>query len=275
MWLYFNEKGQILEVLEHGAPPRTGTTEFEIFAFFENTDIDVSYSNAALKLKKPDIEEEEYPLLLMDKVEKTFYPYEDENHDFFEDGKTYKGYYFDFGDFNYYQTVQGLLDTPGMWRAIVVLFGADRTINVQGAASFYVARGSLSDATQISTDTLLNQIFLAMATKLDANSPRYLRVVSDISNFAETGFPDTEFNVGDVLFDKSDGSFYKLNSLEYEEGVNPERFTFTINSLALEELNLPDAGSIKFANGENLQSVLDYKYVTVEEQDYTIAEEDK
>ena len=67
MWLYFNEKGQILEVLEHGAPPRTGTTEFEIFAFFENTDIDVSYSNAALKLKKPDIEEEEYPLLLMDK----------------------------------------------------------------------------------------------------------------------------------------------------------------------------------------------------------------
>lgn len=272
MWIYFNKKGQVLEILEHGSPAVSGTTNFEIFAFFEDVDVSLLYTNATIKLKKPDLTGSQYPLLLMKPTEKEFVLDEehDEHSNFFEDGEIYKGYYFDFADFNTTQDTEVLLDTPGLWQAVVSLMGNNRRAAVQGVATFYVLDGLVSqDGAQASIDTILNQIFVELSTKLNVKSDAYLRVVDDITDYSQDGFPPAAFSIGDIIFNRQDGAFYKLNSLDYIEGVNPEYFTFLFGATYFENvtigttLSLADANSVVLRNGDHLatQETLEQDYV--------------
>ena len=293
MWIYFNDKGQILEILEHGSPAVAGTTRFEIFAYFENVDIGLTYNNATIKLRKPDLAGSEYPLLLMEQATKNFVLDEehDEHSSHFENGQSYRGFYFDFGDFNSDSDIEVLLDTPGLWEAIITLVGSNRKLNVQGTATFYVLDGiSNADGSEVEIDKILNKIYLDLAKKLNADSDSYLRVVEDIRSFRNTDFPEATFNVGDIIFNKLDGSFYKLNSLEYEEGVNPEHFMFIFSSVHFESvevgttITLPSASSIILEDGEELATKTDIAnalntlpslYLTIEDEEYVIPEEDR
>ena len=167
MWLYFNRKGQLIDTVED-APARAGTTSFEIFAVFEGMeDIDYSadYSNATIKLRKPDYDGSEYPLLLMERTTKTFDLPDSKK---FENGEPYGGFVFDFGDFNTTQESEVLLDTPGLWLAIITVIGANRTLDVQGIVTFNVEEGIHStDSHEMSIDTILNSIY----TRLNETVP--------------------------------------------------------------------------------------------------------
>ena len=253
MWLYFNKKGQLLEALEHGTPARSGATNFEIFAVFEGVDIDASYSNATIKLRKPDLDGSEYPFLLMEQKRFKYVPKSNNEHsNYFINNQFYNGYYFDFGGFNDSQETEVLLDTPGLWEAVIVLVGATRKLNVQGVATFNVEdEGYSQDATELSIDSLLNNIAAQMATKLNIKSTRYLRVLQSFSPYVEEGFPESEFSVGDIIFNKETGSFYILNSFDYEEGVNPAYYEFPFDAIITnhlrvgEKLVIPSAESVE------------------------------
>ena len=159
MWVYFNKKGQILETVEEN-PARAGTDKFEIFAFFEGMNEDnfnTHYKNATIKLRKPDYDGSEYPLLLMNKVSREF---ELPTSQKFENGETYNGFLFDFGDFNTSQDSEILLDTPGLWEAIVTVIGESKIYDVQGLITFNVEKGiSSTDGHEMSLDTVLNRIY--------------------------------------------------------------------------------------------------------------------
>lgn len=171
MWLYFNENGQLIETLEHGNVARSGTTNFEIFAFFNNVDVPNLFSNATIKLRKPDLSGSEYPLLLMKLETKRFVKVsESEETNYFEVDKEYTGYYFNFADFNDSQDSEVLLDTPGMWQAVITLIGSDRRLNVQGVVNFYVENGVFDEkGHEISIDSLLNPIYTELSQKMDKN----------------------------------------------------------------------------------------------------------
>ena len=272
MWLYFNKKGQILEILEHGSPAVSGTTNFEIFAFFEDVDVNLLYTTATIKLRKPDLVGSQYPLLLMQPTQKVFYLDEehDEHSNYFEDGEPYTGFYFDFANFNTHQDTEVLLDTPGLWQAVISLMGNNRRAAVQGVATFYVMDGLVNnDGTEASIETIFNQIFVELSTKLNVKSDAYLRVVDDITDYSETGFPPAAFSIGDIIFNRADGAFYKLNSLDYIEGVNPEYFTFLFGATYFENitvgttLSLASADSVVLRDGNHLitQETVESDYV--------------
>lgn len=179
MWLYFNNKGQLLEILEHGTSARAGTTSFEIFAFFEGIYISgaTSYPDATIKLRKPDLTRSEYPLLLMQSsITKTFTLAAGESATKFQNNTSYTGYYFNFADFNDEQDTEILLDTPGLWEAIITLVSStDRSLNTQGVATFNVANGSTTgDVTEMSIDYVLIPVYTQLNNKLNkdgTNSP--------------------------------------------------------------------------------------------------------
>lgn len=223
MWLYFNSTGQLLETLEHGNPARAGSTDFEIFAFFEGVNIDVSYDEAMIKFYKPDFNHSSYDLLGMTQTAKTFHLLEDEHSIHFQDGQEYVGYYFDFSNFSLEEEMPILLDTPGLWEAVIALLGAGGQIDVQGKATFSVENTNYNeDETKLALDTVLSNIFLQLAQKLNIKSGRYMRVVDGFDSFALHGFPETEFSVGDVIYNKEDNCFYRLTGFLYQPGINPE-----------------------------------------------------
>ena len=215
MWLYFNEKGQLLESSEYDGHARSGTTNFEIFAVFKNININVTYSNATIKLIKPDLDKTEYPLLLMRRVKKTF---RGEDGNFFKKNEEYEGYSFDFADFDDEEDEQVLLDMPGLWEAVITIIGANRELNVQGMVTFNVGNGFYTgDAKTISKDELLNNIYMNMAMKLPIKSSSYIHVVPDISIYALDNFPSAVFSAGDIVLDAKTEILYKLVTLRYED----------------------------------------------------------
>ena len=236
MWIYFNNNGQLLETLEHGNPARAGSTDFEIFAFFEGVNIDVSYDEAMIKLYKPDFNHSSYDLLGMTQATKTFHLLEDEHSIHFQDGQEYVGYHFDFSNFSLEEEMPILLDTPGLWEAVIALLGAGGQIDVQGKATFSVENTNYDeDETELPLDTVLSNIFLQLAQKLNIKSGRYMRVVDGFESFALHGFPEAEFNIGDILYNKQDNSFYRLTGFLYQPGVNPE--LIVENEIAIEDID--------------------------------------
>ena len=97
MYLYFNKNGQLLERLEHGPQARAGSTNFEIFAYFEGLNVDTLYTDATLTLIKPDFDRSIEGNLYMPFVNDVKYEIADgENPTHFVNGKTYKGFYFSY-----------------------------------------------------------------------------------------------------------------------------------------------------------------------------------
>lgn len=210
MWLYFNKQGQLITSLEHGEIARAGTTQFSIFAVFEGLDSSIPNIKAAIKLFKPDLYGSSYPVLIMDAAVKEFVLQTGEDANSVLPFKTsdspYHGFYFDFANFNTSQDTEVLLDTDGLWTAVITLVSGDRTLNVQGVATFNVAQGIVSqDGTDIDIDTVLLQILQEVAKKLDIDSGIVVIQNTDIApeNLAE-------FENGQLFFSRDDKKLFEL-----------------------------------------------------------------
>ena len=209
MWLCFNSNGTLVEpALQHGNAARAGTTNFQIFAYFE--DVNLQLNNfATIKLIKPDLNESSYPLLAMKKVVMKYEKKGAEHSDYFKEngGPNGDGYYpgflFDFSNFAGTQNVAILLDTPGLWKAVISLYGVNHLISVQGTSTFNVQNGTVNDiGTEITIDELMSAFSSSIASKLDIEDG--ILVVSSVP----TGEDDI-FEVGQwILLD--DGEHLQL-----------------------------------------------------------------
>ena len=239
MWLYFDKNGAIKEVLEHGSPARTGSTNFEIFAYFEDVNILTDYNNAKLSLIKPNQAYAEknsvYDGLSMKIKTKTFVSRQsDSNAAFFRPNQHYTGYYFDFNQvtmtYDEFSDLLVLLDTPGVWSAIITLFSANGNINVQGRAEFNVQdTGYEEEETILPEGYTIEQIYQALAQKLNIKSDAYVKVVDN----HEMDYDSDIFNENDIIFSRDDMSFYKLIygiNEDNEEILVPE-FIFDLDKI--------------------------------------------
>ena len=127
MWIYFDENGTLIHYLDrHGPTARVGSTDFQIFAFFDNVDLYV-YNTATIKFVKDDFNESGCPTLFMTLIRNAPFVLNEASHETeqgvypFVPGHKYTGL-FDFANFNGGQDVSVLLDTPGKWRAVITLY---------------------------------------------------------------------------------------------------------------------------------------------------------
>lgn len=238
MWLYFNKQGQLITSLEHGEPARAGTTAFSIYAVFEDVDSSVFDGYATIKLFKPDLHGSSYPILLMKPEVKDFVLQSGEKNDnvlpFKQTDSPYRGFCFDFADFNSTQDKEVLLDTGGLWKAVIVLIG--NNLNVQGVATFNVQDGVVSqDGANVNIDLILFEILSEMRNKLNINKGVYVidEDIEDIPEDTLAGFED-----GQLFFNKYDLKMYELEIVEGD----PTTYT-------LHEMNL--GYSIEDGTGEN------------------------
>lgn len=210
MWLCFNSNGALVEpALQHGPAARAGTTNFQIFAYFQGIDLTVN-SLATIKLFKPDLTHSSYPLLAMRRVDLKYEKKAGENSSYFaEDGGPhgdgiYPGFLFDFSNFSGDQNVAILLDTPGLWEAVISLYGIDHIISVQGTSTFNVQYGNVNnDGTEISFDELMASFSSAIAGKLD--------IEDGIVSVDNISLVDTDnYSEGQMFYDKNTSSFYEL-----------------------------------------------------------------
>ena len=213
MWLYFNNKGQLITALEHGTPARAGTTNFQIFAVFEGVNVDnISDISATIKLKKPDLTGSEYPILLMDNASADFSLIGDEvQHPDsvapFQVGAKYYGFLFDFANFNPDQTTEILLDTPGLWEAIITLITGVGMYSVQGVATFDVGGTGTEEPTPITYEVIINQMIAMLGDKVNFN--QVILAVNNISEVVIEGYEE-----GQMFVDKTTGIFYKISGGE-------------------------------------------------------------
>lgn len=209
MLIWFDNTGALRKNLDYGSPARVGTTNFKIIAYFD--DISSSFNTATIKFIKPDYDSSQYPLLFMQRNSGEFL-YEGESiPDYFQNGETYSPTFeFDFSHFSTDQDLLILLDTPGMWQAVVTLYSSDpnaEIVSVQGVAKFNVQNGQNSDETTISWDTLINHLGLQLAKKLDIVDG--IIVVDTEPNSIE-GYQN-----GQVFFFKDENGFFELEDGEF------------------------------------------------------------
>lgn len=172
MWLYFNSKGQMTQSLEHGPIPNVGTTNFSIFAVFENINI---YTNddyvASLTLIKPDLYTTILSPLVMENKNEIFVldPNYGENVSNvlpFQNGKEYFGFELDFANLTENQEVVSMFDMPGEWRATITIQNIKKNVFVQGTFNFHVG-GVAQDEENIKDniyDTSIERIIQELAT---------------------------------------------------------------------------------------------------------------
>lgn len=255
MWLYFNKNGQLLETLEHGSLPSAGTTDFEIFAFFEGLDILSDFTTATLKLIKPDLDNTEYPNLLMNLTTAKFIKLDTENAIYFKNGTIYNGYKFNFSDFTNTQEVETLLDTAGTWKAVISLFKNGTTKKVQGTITFSVGNGIEDvDGNVFSIDTLFNTYNIELSKYLPKKTNLIIKLVEDITSV--TKWDTSIYNLDDIILDKKGCAFYKLvqgsddeNILTTESYLNLKQILANLNT---KQDALVSGKNIKTVNGETL-----------------------
>ena len=256
MWLYFNKKGQLVTSLEHGSPARVGTTDFSIFAVFEGIEDQTaleSIAGATIKLKRPDLTGSEYPTLLMQMAITKFELTPKEKKESvkpFIPNHTYYGFFFDFGAFNSNQQEEILLDTEGLWCAIITLIAEN--YNVQGVATFNVDGVGRPDPTHIAYDTVVNQLMKeigerALKSQVIIEIPN---TEADVSNYKE----------GQLFFCREDKKIYVLVKHEVESEEEDEeseeepitQFVLELEVLAYFQDKLESGINIKTINGESI-----------------------
>ena len=207
MWLYFNNKGQLTTILEHGSPARAGTTNFSIFAVFQgiNTEEKLREYSATIRLRKPDLTGSEYPLLLMQLASNEFEVLTDEgetatNVSPFQNGTTYYGFLFDFGNFNTTEETEVLLDTDGLWEAVITLIN-NSGFNVQGTATFEVGGTGTETPTEISYSIITNQLVEEINKRALKSS-----VIITTSNLSSLDL--TLYEEGQLFFNELDKNIY-------------------------------------------------------------------
>lgn len=219
MWVYFNNKGQLIKTFTHVGDtiPNAGTTNFKIFAFFKDVDLD-TFSDGYIKLYRPDGTGGPINFSLpMTRITHEFVttPEEQDTNPFIP-GHNYNGFEFDFSNFTIGEVVTPLLDTSGIWKAVITLKNGAGTRFVQGLMTFVVGSGNEDeDAVQISIEEAFEHLTDLISGKLNKNSTRYIRLVS---NIATTELTQQEFPEGSLVFDMQTGNFYKIR-IEIEDDV--------------------------------------------------------
>ena len=326
MLVYFDQNGVLKEELDsYGNFPRVGSQYFKIFAYFEGLDLETDYTAAYLHLQRPDLSDSSYPVLFMVQANLHFDPEDaDGGSAYFTanggpnpDG-SYPCYLFDFSsvidnagtvatDDDHIVT---LLDTPGQWLATITLINSDTgATNVVGTISFNVdGEDEFETETELNYNILAHNFGTALATKMNMNSPYYLRTYDGFESAALAGtLPKSTFGVANiVVFDKTTHNFYKVESVTdavdgycsatyskivgFDDKPNLSETFFVAASRSAILTNLSDFedGQIFFAKAETAfykkvgNSLQEYDiftpgniYVTVEDHDFIIPPEDR
>ena len=201
MILYFDKNGALKEALNYGPAARAGTTNFKIFAYFEDTD-PVAFNTASLRLRKPDLDSNMYPSLLMTQETLTFDSSIQESS-YFVNGEDYRGFAFDFSTSEYNVI---LLDTPGLWEGIISLY-ASHVVAVQGIVTFNVQNGNfITDGTEVDFEDILPSIYLAIAEKLSI-----IDGIVVVPNILPETVDVTKYNVGQMFYNEADKNYYVLS----------------------------------------------------------------
>lgn len=210
LWVLFNENGQKIYSTNVGNLPYAGTNEFSIFAVFQNLGLSPTgdYTGGSIKLYKPDLAGSSYlPLRMQIREDIEFIGESVTNA--FTHGNLYTGLFFDFSTLS-----TSLIDTAGIWRAVITLFSYINSDvrNVVGSITFNVGNGNENiDGASDDLDTLLTQIYVEFGMKLNKNSSEYLKVIENHTEWEFTGY----YNVGDIIFSKDNNGFYRI-SAEHE-----------------------------------------------------------
>ena len=209
LWVVFNQNGQLLNSYNVGSVPTAGTNNFAIFAVFKELNIanDGDYTGGSIKLYKPDLKQSSYLPFIM--TVETFAFNGPTNNDL-QNNVNYNGVYFNFENAD---VAEPLLDTIGLWRAVITLLHvSDPTLrNVIGSVTFNIGNGIESvDGNEVDVEDVLNQIYQGLNSKLNINSENYVKAIAtaDIDSY-EFG---ASYNVGDYVLNKTDGKLYKLNA---------------------------------------------------------------
>lgn len=203
LWLYYNSRGQLLESINTGGNARAGTTDFQIFAFFDSVNLSV-YGEASLKLRKPDYQETEYASLLMTLTNVQFPG--TTSSSYFVAGQSYRGFLFDFASYNNTEDIAILLDTPGLWKAVISLYSTGGVISVQGIATFLVENGIYNpDGTELNLDDVLPAVYAALAGKI--SNINGIVVINGLPSSSEL----EAFESGQIFYNRNDNEFYVWN----------------------------------------------------------------
>lgn len=245
MWLYFNSKGQLITSLEHGNPARVGSTAFEIFATVEGlNENNIANYMATIKLRKPDLTGSSYPTLLMENASATFYKREDEGDTGeFENNQTYYGFLFNFGSFNDNEEEEILLDTDGLWEAIINVIKDN--YDVQGVATFNVAGHGTEQASSISYDIITNQLV--------QNINKRALKEQTIINIANTSVDVSAYENGQMFYSVEDRKLYRK---ENDELVSQVDSSFTVDGSLSSTSQNPVQNRVVTQQLQNIREVI-------------------
>lgn len=246
LWVVFNKNGQFISSYNVGGLPFAGGNEFSIFAIFKELNVaeDGDYTGGSIKLYKPDLEQTSYVPFNMVVQENVVF--DGETNANLVNGQAYNGVYF---DFEQQDADNPLLDTAGLWRAVITLFNpVNANIRkVIGSVTFDVGNGIESaDGNEADIEDLLERIYQLVDGKLDKNSAHYLKVIdtNDIDSY-EFG---AVYKVGDLVVNKGDNnSVYKL-----DENKEPVLTDLTLKELFLDILHVGSDYKIYEDNGDVL-----------------------
>ena len=203
LWWLFNKNGQFIGEASVDGLPFAGTTDFQIFAAFQDIDL-LEYGSATIKLYRPDFEESALTILPM--IAKESYVYEGVTNNYFINGQSYKGFYLDFGEYG-----MPLLDTVGLWRAVITILSntMENYRNVVGSTTFSVGNGiEIEEINNVELDDIISVLTAQLGAKLNINSSRYIKVITS-ENIEEYEF-GAMYNEGDIIFNRVENKLYIL-----------------------------------------------------------------
>ena len=225
MWILFDEQGGLIEQLTHGPDARVGSTNFQLFAVFEDLNISDYYTEATIRFRRPDLQGSEYPQLFMNRTTLTFHKLSsDSDSTYFQDNEKYQGYLFDFGNFTEDEDVITLLDTPGLWEVTITLIGDNRERNVVGLITFNVQE-SVSEVDEepeeLDPGQLMSNIATRLIKKIDKESLEYWRICVGFEQAAEEGtLLKSTFVKNCYVYDPSVDTLYKILDVQDTEPVS-------------------------------------------------------
>lgn len=221
MYLYFDNTGKLLKNLIHGYPARSGSREFEVFAYF---DTNKTFSSVSMRLVNPDgveimtepvqLEPKEVEFKLTDyETVESIQPFERKT------GPGYVGFYYSFKD-----SEQFLLNTPGLWKAYITAYDSDEKEAVQGVVTFVCQDGPTYETTEDYTvEDALNDVLRVLSTKLNIKNivgNRVIRYFGSDEPISDKETLDTGiYTSGDIIFDQSSKTLYQIDFTDLETGA--------------------------------------------------------
>jgi len=282
MILYFNRNGQLLENLEYGSVARVGTTEFQIFAYFEDYDDYSVYQTAMISFRKPDLSQTVYPDLFMTKKEDFVFNSSIQTSTHFVNGRTYRGFLFDFGTVRDGASPVPILDTPGTWEASIILENLEDD-NVTGIVRFTVEEAtseydddevaiSLSELMSNIRNLLLNDYVPYTAAIKNINLADRELLFGNGENYIRGNNEELYVHGEEIYFD---GDYLNFNVDNVEFHVNDGGITFYDNGGAVDfQVPVHFNGTIIYEGSEIASQQYVQEYTSNNYVPYTGADKD-